>query len=485
MSSTNDKQTTLAMDASCRWPLLVLFTGGAGWLVLSTLSGLFGTLKFHNPDLFASCPAFSYGRLAAAQNALLLYGFGVPTALGVAMWLMARLGRTPLAAAPAAITAGVAWHTGVLVMWVALMFGGLTGYEWFEVPKAAAGLLLGSYVFLALPVVLTLAARKDRELHPPQWFLLAAVFWFAWIFATAGCLIHWHPASGIVQAAIHYWYGHNLVWVFFGFIGLAVIFHLLPEISGRALFSRDLAVFAFWALLALATFGGVPHGVPLPAWMPSVSAVAALLTLVPVIAVAVNCHMTMEGRITGMRANPALACVIVGSGLFVFGAFATAASSVKVSNDMLGLTLFAPGLQKLLLHGFVALTLFGAVLHLMPRVAGADWPLSGAVKAQFWAVALGVLFTALPLMAGGLILGWRLMFPEKAAENMDVYGYEAILERSLTYIRMATLGDVLLLVGHAAFLVNLKLLCYRQCRACCASVAGETEASGRAAEVTA
>jgi len=484
MSPTNENNapaTPQAIDASCRWPLLILFTGAAGWLLVSTALGFFATLKFHKPDLFANCPFFSYGRLVASSNGLLIYGFGVPAAMGAAMWIMARLSRAPLALGSFAAIAAHFWHAGVLILWVLLGFGGLTGHEWFEVPRGAAFVLFGSFIALALPVVLTLAARREKELYPSQWFILAAVFWFAWIFATACFVVHCQPASGLVQAAVQYWYGRNLVWVFFAFNTLAIVFYLLPKLVDAPLYSRELAGFTFWALLILGSLGGVPHGVPLPAWLGGVNGATAALLLVPVLAAAVNCHLTAFQHRQKLRGDTVASCTHIGMLFLVVGALTAAVLAVRPSfapfNDWFGLTMFQPAVNKLLLQGFMVVTFFAAILHILPQVTGAAWPKPGLVKVQFAATTIGVVLSVVFLAIGGIRLG--LM-----QQNLDGPPFEQIIESGLNFIRMATLGDLIMLLGHAALFANLAILSYRQCRACCAGCS-DAVCSTKAAEVTA
>src|SRR5580698_1675117 len=89
--------STTVIDVSCRVPLLALFGGAALWLVLGLLLGLAAAMSFHAPAMFANCPCLTYGHAQAAANDLLLYGFVIPAALGVILWIFARLSQAPLA----------------------------------------------------------------------------------------------------------------------------------------------------------------------------------------------------------------------------------------------------------------------------------------------------------------------------------------------------------------------------------------------------
>ena len=91
----------LQIDASCRLPLVVLFLSAAVWLVIGSAFALIASIKFHAPGFLADSAWLTYGRVRPAGLNCLLYGFCLQAGLGVALWMLARLGRTTLASAGA------------------------------------------------------------------------------------------------------------------------------------------------------------------------------------------------------------------------------------------------------------------------------------------------------------------------------------------------------------------------------------------------
>src|SRR6266567_738924 len=73
------------IDASCRWPLLLLFISGVCWLMLGTLLALVSSIKLHAPGFLADSPWLTLGRLRPAAMNSFLYGFASQVGLGV--WL--------------------------------------------------------------------------------------------------------------------------------------------------------------------------------------------------------------------------------------------------------------------------------------------------------------------------------------------------------------------------------------------------------------
>jgi cytochrome c oxidase cbb3-type subunit 1 len=170
------------LEASAAVPLLCLFAGAAAWLLLGCLLALLDSLKLHNSGFLASDPMWTYGRVHAAADTALLYGFGVPAALGVGLWLLCRLGRTRLAGPVVATVGALAWNVAVAAGLWAILRGGGTGYEVFEMPRAVAPLLLLAYLIIGICGVMTFQKREAGPLYPSQWFVIGALFWFALIF---------------------------------------------------------------------------------------------------------------------------------------------------------------------------------------------------------------------------------------------------------------------------------------------------------------
>src|SRR5277367_3197138 len=172
MNVNENPQTKI--DASCRVPLLVLFGGAALWLVVGSLLGLIASIKFHAPQFLADCPCLTYGHVQPAADNALLYGFCIPAGLGVALWLLARIGQTPLRGVVVPVVAAHIWHLGVLVGLVGIFIGETTGFTWLEFPRTGAVLLFFAYLLLAAWGTMNFSARTERALYPTQWFLIAA-----------------------------------------------------------------------------------------------------------------------------------------------------------------------------------------------------------------------------------------------------------------------------------------------------------------------
>lgn len=433
------------IDSSCRLPLFVLFGGAAVWLALSSVFGFAASMTFHKPAMFADCALFTYGRAYPAWSNLLAYGFCIPTGLGVGLWLLARLGRAEISQ-PWLIAVGAKlWHFGVLAGLVGILTGGSTGHEWLEMPRYAAVILFFAFLLITIRAFILHHRRNERALYPSQWFVLAALFWFPWIFSTATLLLRFFPVRGMAQAAVAWWFSGNLLVVWLGLMGLAATFYFLPKILERPLQSRYLALFVFLTLILFGTWTGIPAGVALPAWMPALSGSAKGLMLVPALAVVTILVLTSRG--------PKVAC---GGGSLCFtkfGVWSFALAGLLLAmtvcpdfSRIVKFTWFNHGQTTLQIFGFFAMTMFGAVYYILPLIVGKEM-CPRRVRGHFWLAMPGAVLFALPLVAGGIMQGSKWL--DAGVSSVDV------AKSSLMPFRVSTIGELLLLLGNLLFLFNI------------------------------
>ena len=435
------------IDASCRVPLLALFGGAALWLVAGLAMSLIAIMSFHKPDMFADCPFLTYGRAQAAANDLLLYGFCIPAGLGVMLWIFARLSEVELCLPLVPVAAANLWHLGVLVGTAAILIGDSTSFAWLEYPRGASVLLFAAFLLIAISAVATFGARRNRELYPSHWFLLAALLWFPWIYSTANLfLTTHHPVRGVAQAAIGWWFSNNMVFIWLALVGVGTAFYFLPKLADRPLHSRFLALFAFWALILFGTWCGIPQGAPVPAWMPAASAAAAMLLIVPLIIIAVIAVKTVCGSTASCNGGP-LCYVKFGTAAFILSGLMLIASSCPQFSRVLEFTWFGPAQAQTQILGFFAFVMCGAIYELLPRIMGFELPFPKFVRLQHWLFMLGVVLWVGSLAIGGVEQGMKLQNANIAfADSTNV---------ALIFLRAGTTGLLLILLGSLLFAANI------------------------------
>jgi cytochrome c oxidase cbb3-type subunit 1 len=463
-----------AIDLSCRLPLVALFLSAAVWLCIASAFGLIASIKFHAPGFLADSAWLTYGRVRPASVNCMLYGFCIQAGLGVALWMLARLGRTKLAAPWLVVVGALCWNLGVSAGLLGILTGGSTGFENLEMPAYAASLVFLGYLMIAVWGVLTFHQRRERQLYVSQWFLFAALFWFPWVYSTANLLLLRLQARGMAQAVIAWWYSDNLLVVWFGLVGLAAIFYVVPKLTGRDLHSRYLALLTFWMLVLFGSWGGIPASAPVPAWMPAWSVVATLLGVVTVISVLLNMRRTLGGKCLLFMPDPCLKFIGFGLVSFVIGGFTSAIMAWPGLNQVTQFTWFNIAKSLLSSYGFFAMVIFGAIYSIVPQVVGHPFPFPRLVRAHFWTAAAGILLFVLPLAIGGIMQGLKL-------QHGDI-PFADITKGTLPFLRASTMGDLLMAFGHVFLLLNVGGLVLQFYRARAVSAWREATAETKMAE---
>src|ERR1700730_5196567 len=267
------------IDASTRLPVLFFYGSAIVWLVLGALLAGLTSWKLHAPDLLANISFLTWGRLRPAHMNVMVYGWASMAGIGTAIWLMARLCRTTLRHPLLLIGGAAFWNLGVLLGVGGILAGDSTGYEWLEFPPYAAIVLFVAYSLVISWAMLMFRFRRGDYIYITQWYLLGAFLWFPWVYGAAQIMLFVVPVQGVMQEAVTWWCANNILFVWFGAIGLGTAYYMIPKVIGRPVYSYHLAAIGFWTYALFASWTGMQrlvHG-PFPAWMITASIAATIL----------------------------------------------------------------------------------------------------------------------------------------------------------------------------------------------------------------
>ncbi len=186
----------------------------------------------------------------------------------------------------------------------------------------------------------------------------------------------------------------------------------------------------------------------LPAWMPVLSAVASSLTIIPVLAVVTIMWKTLCGSSHSETRGGPFCFIHFGLAAFVLSSLMLIAMACPQISRVTEFTWFGPAQTQLQLYGFFAMTMFGAIYYLLPRVAGFEWPFPKLARVHFWISMLGVLLLVVPLAIGGVVQGLKWANPNNITP-VDV------AKATLPFLRASTTGLLFLLLGNLLFALNI------------------------------
>lgn len=446
-----DEQLRISIDDSARTPTMFYFISAVLWLIIGSLFGILTSLKFNLPDWLGENAVLTFGRIRPAHLNTIMYGWASLAGAGMIVWLTARLCRTPLRLGWLQYLAAMLWNIGVLAGTVAILTGYSQGLEWLEFPTFAGALIAAGFLLFAASITQTFRKRHVDHLYVSLWYIMASLLWFPLLYVVANLGIY----QGVVEAAMNWWYGHNALATWFTPIGLAGAYYFIPKVIGRPIYSYYLGLLGFWAFALFYNWNGIHHlvGGPLPTWLVTVSIVASVMMVVPVLAVAVNHHLTTVNHFRMLRFSPTLRFVVVGSMSYTAVSFQGSLESIRSFQEVAHFTHYTIGHAHLGVYGFLSMILFGAMYYIIPRLAKWEWPYPGLIKLHFWAASIGILLYVVALMIGGWLQG--------LAMNDPATPFLEVVNLTKPYLWARSVGGALMLAGHCVFAYQFFLVIKR------------------------
>ena len=433
------------IDASTSGAVLLFFGSAAFWLVFSSLFEVLGAIQLVFPGFLDGISFFSYGRVVQTAATVLAYGFSTPAAIGIAVWLTARLCKVPLSHHRMLISAGIVWNLGILVGACSILAGNSTSFALLALPAFATPILFVSYALIAIWVLFTFNERKSSALFVSAWFVFTAILAFPWLFGTANALLVWNPVAAPAQTPIALWFASGFLNLWLVPVGVAAAYYIIPKSTGLPVASNNLSLLGFWTLLLFGAWTGGAQiiGGPVPAWITSAGVAASVMLLVPALAIGINLHLTFQGHYAPVAWSPALRFVVVGISSLVTYWVLSAVNSLPLVNSLTQFSDTNRALYQLGHFGFFAMTAFGAIYYIVPRLTGKEWPCAPLISLQFWLAATGFGFVVSGFLLGGLIQG--------SALNQTIVTFRSSMEFAWPFRFMAMLGSVLILGSAVNF----------------------------------
>lgn len=436
MSSASQAEVS-EIDASARWPLVLLLASALLWLLVSGALALVNYVQTFSPAFLAGCPAFSYGRTHAMQETAFIYGWVADAGFALALWLLGRLGGFRLRSLNWVVVGTVFWNLGVSGSLIGILVGEGTAQPYLHMPRVLLPFMLVAFAAIVTPAILALFGRSRPSAFIGQWYAAAALFLFPWLLSAALITLGWAEPRGVVQAVADNWFVQGTWSYWIAPLALAAAYYLVPKITGRVIPHYDFTTLGFWVLIVLGGWSGARHlaGGPVPAWIASLAIVATVVMLFHYLVVALN----LSGAFG--KGSTVLKFVAAGVACYLLVGVADAVTSLRDVAVFTQFTWIDQAVNQLALTGAFSLIAFGAIYFLVPRILNRAWPSTPLIRAHFAAALLGTLGLVLGLASAGYVQGHDLANPATSFADIATHTH--------VWLEIAAASQVLLLVGNA------------------------------------
>jgi len=438
--------------------LAALFWGTAGFVV-----GLYLALELAFPALNFDLPWINFGRLRPLHTSAVIFAFGGNVLLATSFYVVQRTSRARIAGELAPWFVVLGYNFFILIAGTGYLLGITRSHEYAEPEWYATLWLVVVWVTYLLIYLVTLARRTEPHIYVANWFYLAFIVTIAVlvlgnnteipisVFSSQSVIV-W---SGVQDAMIQWWYGHNAVGFFLtaGFLG--IVYYFVPKRAERPIYSYRLSIVHFWALIFLYIWAG-PHHLhytALPDWAQTLGMVFSVMLWMPSWGGMINGLMTLSGAWDKLRTDPVLRMMVVSVAFYGMSTFEGPLMSVKAVNSLSHYTDWGIGHVHSGSLGWVGFVSFGALYCLIPWIWNKKLYSLKLVNWHFWISTIGIVFYISAMWVAGIMQGlmWRAYTPQGFLEYSFVETTEALHPEYL--IRAA--GGGLFVIGMLIMLVNI------------------------------
>jgi cytochrome c oxidase cbb3-type subunit I len=440
-TDSNNAEVT-AIDTSARGPLLLLLGSGLKWLVISGLFGLIASIQLFTPSFFASSPFLTHGRVVALAETAFVYGWAANAGLGIALWVLGRLGGEPLRALNWVVGGTYFWNIGLTLGCIGIATGDATSFSRLELPHYVLPLMVVAYAAIAVSGVLAWWGRRTDLPFASQWYGVAALFLFPWLLTAAYVVLFCTPVRGTVQAVAAGWFSQGAWTLWLAPLALSGAYYIVPKVTGRSMPAYEFAPLGFWTLIVFGAWTGGRHliGGPVPAWISTIGIVSCTLMLFHYLIAALNFRLVWCGTGTALK------FISFGLVAYFLGGLLDAVASYRSIAVVTQFTHFADAQQQLALYGGISMMFYGAIYFAVPRLSGRAWASSGLLTGHRVAAKLGVVLLVVCLGIAGWIQGSDL--------NNAKVTFAEIAAHVRPWLLGAAAAQALLLLGNLMLLVN-------------------------------
>ena len=431
------------------------------WGIVGMLVGVIIAAQLVWPELNIG-PWLHFGRLRPLHTNAVIFAFGGCALFATSYWCVQRTSHARLWGGPLVPFTFWGWQIVILLAAITLPLGMSQGKEYAELEWPIDILITLVWVSYALVFFGTIAKRTVSHIYVANWFFGAFIIAVALLHLVNSAAVpvsltkSYSAYSGVQDAMIQWWYGHNAVGFFLtaGFLGM--MYYFVPKQAGRPVYSYRLSVVHFWALIFTYMWAG-PHHLhytALPDWTQSVGMIFSLILLAPSWGGMINGIMTLSGAWHKLRDDPILKFLITSLSFYGMSTFEGPMMSIKTVNALSHYTDWTVGHVHSGALGWVAMVSIGSIYYLLPKLFGkSEMYSTKLVTTHFWIATIGTVLYIASMWIAGVMQG--LMWRAVNADGTLAYSFVESVKGSYPFWAIRWLGGVLFLSGMLLMAYNM------------------------------
>jgi cbb3-type cytochrome c oxidase subunit I len=395
------------------------------WLAVGTSFALIAATEMVSPDFLGGVSFLEFGRLRPIHiNGVLFFWLSMAY-IGSFNYIVPKLCGRPLWSENLAKITMWLWNIVGLLMVLTIMSGLSQAREYAEMIWPLDVFVVLALLLTAFNLIMTIARRREKELYVSIWYIVGSIVWLPIVYSVGNVI--WSPIvgcssvdatsvkcnpfsgsiTGISDATFNWFYGHNVLGLWFTTGAVGIAYYLVPVITKTPVYSHILSLIGFWSISMFYSLVGQHHllSTPTPGYLKTIATIASLALFIPVLTFLTNIWMTMRGNWGRLYASIPLKFVIVGTVFYFVTCIQGPFQAVQSFNRLVHFTNWIVGHAHLALLGSFSTMAMGALYYIIPVTLKRRIYSPALAEIQFWLVVGGFLLIMISLQVVGLIQG--------------------------------------------------------------------------------
>jgi cytochrome c oxidase cbb3-type subunit I/II len=424
--------------------------------------GLLIAFMFLFPNITDGISWLSFGRLRPLHTNAVIFAF-----VGNAMFagVYYSLQRLLIARMFSDLLSNInfwGWQLIIVAAAVTLPLGITTSKEYAELEWPIDIAIALIWVAFGINMIWTILRRRQRHIYVAVWFYIATFVTVAVLHIVnsieipVGALKSYSVYSGVQDALVQWWYGHNAVAFFLTTPFLGLMYYFVPKAANRPVYSYRLSIVHFWSLIFIYIWAGPHHLLysSLPDWAQNLGVAFSVMLIAPSWGGMINGLLTLRGAWDKVRVDPVLKFMVVAITGYGMATFEGPMLSLKNVNAMAHFSDWIIAHVHVGALAWNGLMTFGMIYWLVPKMFKTKLWSTALANFHFWIGTLGIIIYTLPMYVAGFVQAsmWKQFNPDGTL----VYGnFLETVEQIIPMYWMRAIGGTMYIIGMLILVYNI------------------------------
>lgn len=430
------------------------------WAGAAFLFGLIAALQLAYWPMNLNLEWITFGRLRPLHTNAAIFAFAGNAIFAGIYYSTQRLLKTRMFSDGLSKIHFWGWQIIIVLAAITLPLGYTQSKEYAELEWPIDIAITLIWVVFAINFFGAIKKRREKHMYVAIWFYIATIITVAVLHIVNSIEIpvaafkSFPVYSGIQDALVQWWYGHNAVAFFLTTPFLGLMYYFVPKASQRPVYSYQLSIIHFWALVFIYIWAGPHHLLytSLPDWAQTLGMIFSIMLWAPSWGGMINGLLTIKGAWQKLRTDPIIRFFIAALTFYGMVTFEGPLLSIKSISALGHYTDWIIGHVHLGALGWNGMLIFGIFYYLIPKLWNTKMYSEKLIHHHFWISLTGVILYYTSMVAAGLTQG--LMW--KAIEPSGKLTYPDFIE---TVLRIVPLYWVRA-GGGFLFIIGFILMCY-------------------------